>query len=58
MNSQIKTCQSLRYSWGLDDVAAEASLWIIDVVLVFVDFLWMGSNIDARISGRAASFFR
>jgi hypothetical protein len=36
MNSQIKTCQSLRYSWGLDDVAPEALLWIINVVLVFV----------------------
>ena len=36
MNSQIKTCQSLRYSWGLADVAPEASLWIINVVLVFV----------------------
>src|SRR5262245_43725496 len=29
-------CQSLRYSWGLDDVAPETSLWIINVVLVFV----------------------
>jgi len=36
MNSQIKTCQSLRYSWGLDDVAPKALLWIINVVLVFV----------------------
>src|SRR5215831_6568244 len=36
MNSQIKTCQSLRYSWGLDEFAPEASLWIINVVLVFV----------------------
>jgi hypothetical protein len=35
-DSQIKTCQSLRYPRGLGEFAPEASLWIINVVLVFV----------------------
>ena len=52
----------MRYSSALRNAAPEFGLWINNLVAVFVvsRSIWkgLGSNIAARIPGKAASFFR